>query len=833
MPLINIIFIAVTVVLLIWCLSRLYSAQAKYKETIGQISDSFEEISTSRNMPINQLSEKAQALASQSCATHTSKNGKKVSFEGSAVLLLRPADMMVPSFSSAAFKSVPAILTTIGILGTFFGITIGLGSLDGIGASSDQLVSKAMGLIEGLGTAFQTSIAGMGASFVFMGVLSWLIASQAKSRNEKLLKIQQNSKLVSGSDLLHQLVEHQKDSKNELADFSKLVDALQSLINKPSALTGEQYERFSEQNTRTLEQGISALHKDLISTLLSLKQDEDVLGKSLAQHVGSAIESGVTEPLRQDLSNITSKLSGIDTLVDNSITPEVLGESLEAKVTAPTVSALEQVAHESQQINTAMFAMSEVLGTLTQQSAEPLTQAQLVDALQHELQHPLLQKLSALQSTSEGITTKLGGIDTLVENSIAQGVLNTDKLLEDQMSDSQLREALADVISTPIFSKLEEINIHSASTVASIEDLSKSRMAEFEHLVEKMGEEVVKPVTNELSDTNKVVSRFADVTDELNQNVVNSVQEMSKATETVVNFEKQTLVKLGDFADSMDRSLNEFADNSTQALSAISEEVKGIVVLGNESIEQQTKSFSAIIADSKSMFDEQANILKRVGMESALLMKSAKHELETGLGDIDTKVKDMSSTVQIELERFREDYQQNLTHYFTEQNRLLDASLNEQKSGLNEVVDNFKAAFEDEYQKRRTLFLELDKQHEQLAEAAERVQSMAKALGLEKASWTSEIQLVQQSIGRQVADLGKSFSEASTQFALVASQMRPEMDDYFKRANQSVEEYFASFDAASSSIYDKLGYVAELMSTVIEEAQQEKASLKEESALVV
>ena len=264
--------------------------------------------------------------------------------------------------------------------------------MDGIAASSDQLVTKAMGLIEGLGTAFQTSIAGMAASFLFMARLSILISSQAKKRNDALIKIQQNSKLVSGSDLLHQLVEHQKDSKNELADFSKLVDALQSLITKPSALTGEQYEQFSEQNTRTLEQGISALHKDLISTLSSLKQDEDVLGRSLAQHVGFAIENGVTEPLRQDLSNITSKLSGIDTLVDNSITPEVLGKSLEAKVTAPTVSALEQVAHESQQINTAMFAMSEVLGTLTQQSAEPLTQAQLVDALQHELQPPSTSK---------------------------------------------------------------------------------------------------------------------------------------------------------------------------------------------------------------------------------------------------------------------------------------------------------------------------------------------------------------------------------------------------------------------------------------------------------
>ncbi|GAD79732.1 hypothetical protein [Vibrio ezurae] len=818
MPLINIAFITFTALVLVWCLFRLGSARAKYAYTIGQTLAAFEEISSSKDSPINRLSEEAQALASQSCATHTSKNTKKVSFEGSTVLLLRPADVMVPSFSSTAFKSVPAILTTIGILGTFFGITIGLGSLDGIGANSEQLVSKAMGLIEGLGTAFQTSIAGMGASFIFMAILSILIASQAKKREKVLRQIQNSSKLLSGSDLLNQLVEHQKESKNELADFSSLVDSLQSLVAKPSALTSEEYEQFSGQNAKALEQSISILHKDLISIVSSLKHNEDLLGQSLAQHIGTAIETGVTQPLREDLSIITNRLSGLDTLVENQVTPDILENNLETKVTNPTVSAIGQVAQESSQINTAMFAISEVLGSLTQQNNEPLTQAQLIDALQQELQKPILQNLSALNSSS---------------TNIAQSVANTNELLIAQSSDTQLRQALAEVISTPIFAKLEEINMHSASTVAGIEDLSKSRMNEFEHLVEKMGEEVVKPVTDELSDTNKVVSRFADVTDELNQNVVNSVQEMSKATETVVNFEKQTLIKLGAFASSMDRSLNEFADNSTKALSDISEEVKGIVELGNKSIKQQTESFSTIIADSKSMFDEQANTLKSVGVESASLMMNARQELETGLGDIDTKVLNMSSTIQGELERFREDYQKNLTHYFTEQNRLLDESLNEQKSGLNEVVENFKDAFEDEYQKRKALFLELDKQHGQLADAAERVQSMAKAIGLEKASWTSEIQLVQQSIGRQVADLGKSFSEASKQFSLVASQMRPEMDDYFMRANKSTEEYFASFDAASTSIYNKLGYVAELMSTVIVEAQQEKASLREEKALVV
>lgn len=55
--------------------------------------------------------------------------------------------------------------------------------------------------------------------------------------------------------------------------------------------------------------------------------------------------------------------------------------------------------------------------------------------------------------------------------------------------------------------------------------------------------------------------------------------------------------------------------------------------------------------------------------------------------------------------------------------------------------------------------------------------------------------------------------------------MRPEMDDYFKRANKSVEEYFTAFDATSSRIYGRLDRAVDLMSTVIEEAQHEKAAL--------
>jgi hypothetical protein len=312
--------------------------------------------------------------------------------------------------------------------------------------------------------------------------------------------------------------------------------------------------------------------------------------------------------------------------------------------------------------------------------------------------------------------------------------------------------------------------------------------------------------------------------------VTKTVEEMAKATATVENFELHTLKKLNEFAESMDSSLNDFAVNSTTALKSITDEIQTIVELGSRSITSQTNAFSKIIQESDVIFKQQSQTMTDIGEKSVTLMNTAKKELESGLGDIDTKVLSMSSTVQIELERFREEYQVKLTSYFTEQNSLLDSSLNAQRDGLNGVVDNFKTVFEEEYSKRSDMLNDLNVHHKQMVDVIERVQTMAKAFGLENASWVDTLQLQSQHVSRQVADLGLSFSKASEEFKLLSSQMRPEMDDYFKRANQSVSEYFSSFDATSSRIYTRLDSAVDLMVTVIEEANQEKqelATLKE------
>lgn len=144
--------------------------------------------------------------------------------------------------------------------------------------------------------------------------------------------------------------------------------------------------------------------------------------------------------------------------------------------------------------------------------------------------------------------------------------------------------------------------------------------------------------------------------------------------------------------------------------------------------------------ESQDIFDNQTKVLEKVGEEASGLMSSAKDELISGLGDIDKKVISMSQTVQTELEAFREQYQQNLTNYFSQQNTLLEESLGKQRDGLNGVVENFRKVFESEYQTRHNLLQELTAQHTELQKSAKTIEQVAKAIGLNEASKMAELQ---------------------------------------------------------------------------------------------
>ncbi|MGF1760072.1 hypothetical protein L4D76_19460 [Photobacterium sagamiensis] len=919
MQLIDTPFYAAIAIGFIWYLSVLAKRHKAYLLQLSELKNDFTAISSSHGVSINELSVGALNIARDICVIERRKGRRFVVFNDELVAINKSIHHLIPKPADRELKSVPAILTTLGILGTFTGISIGLYHLGNGWEDASQMANQARVLLSGMKTAFFTSILGMGTSGFFMFLLAQTQSKQNKAYGETVKILQAQSEEVSAADLLYGLLSSAENQENQQHDFSELVAVLRANAEQAPAITVEEFERITSNLLAEFNRKLSSLEDRVCSHLKSLALDEKTFAVEFGKELTLALPSILTKPLSTEIQFVRSEIeqtnSGLTAAVEllgdlkstneqgtQSITIEAIELALQQSVTDPLSSKLESgyvhlasIEHQNSNLLKHVSEFSHEVTTLSPKveavcvavektnmsvidtanllsdikrlkelgqeefniaSIETLLRDSVTTPLSSELKSgrnylmsiehinsDLLKRLSTIpQEVTMPLTNKIEAVCIEVEkintsvNSASQQLSEIKLLTErgqQELNIISIETVLRDSVTVPLSGEIGAGHQHLTNIEYGIKDLAKERTAEFEQLVDTMGEQIVKPITTELSITNKVVKDFAQVSDKLNQSVSKTVEEMVKATATVANFEQSTLVKLNDFAESMERSLNDFATNSTKALDSITAKVGEIVDLGSKSIEQQTQAFGSLVSDSETIFKEQAATLQQVGVSSAQLMEKAKHELEQGLGDIDTKVINMSHTVQTELEIFRTDYQNNLVDFFTAQNNALEDTLGKQRNSLVEVIDKFKVVFEDEYSQRHDLLDSLNDQYLYLMESAEKIEHLAKAVGLHESARMSELENAGNSIGRAVGQLNRAFENASQDFSHVASQMRPEMDSYFERANKGVEKYFSSFDKISSRIYSRLDRAAELLITAREEELAQQKEAKNESGAAV
>jgi hypothetical protein len=405
--------------------------------------------------------------------------------------------------------------------------------------------------------------------------------------------------------------------------------------------------------------------------------------------------------------------------------------------------------------------------------------------------------------------------------------------------------ALTESIETKMSPALDAIK----NELATLKDIKQQNQKELlDILIGEMKTQLIEPVTTELSKTAQAIENNNEISAQLNNNVEKVMTSTAETVEIINKFQLDTMTKLQDFAESLKDILGSFKQDTQGAMSQIAAEVKTMLedaslgmegqrIAFGDSTKQAASAFLGIRTEMEqalsdrqvaehelfasvekrvgnllsslgASFDEQTQVIKQTGESAATLMSSAKSELEQGLGDIDSKVKSMSQTVQHELETFRLQYQENLTGYFDQQNNLLEDSLGKQRDGLNGVVDNFRKVFEQEYQTRHNLLQELTAQYEKLQAAAKTIEQVAKAIGLNEASKMAELQDAAQTMGREIAQLKREYGKAAATFTDVTENLPKAMDEYFTRANKSFEEFFSEFDQAASSIHNKLSQSA-------------------------
>ena len=177
----------------------------------------------------------------------------------------------------------PTFVSTLGVLGTFYGITIGLLSFD-----TGNLDQSIPGLLDGLKTAFFTSLAGMIGSMILSGFISKKqdendggVSDINQAAGTICQAVQQMSELNKQTieQLANQMVEQEKDRK---AFYRSMGDVMDNIKESQTAIAETRASINSSQaSTASAIDSLVILQRSQESSLDSIKEASEGMVSSI------------------------------------------------------------------------------------------------------------------------------------------------------------------------------------------------------------------------------------------------------------------------------------------------------------------------------------------------------------------------------------------------------------------------------------------------------------------------------------------------------------------------------------------------------------------------
>lgn len=283
-----------------------------------------------------------QASMSQKLSAATTEYEK--SFKGNQYTTEYAEDYINSESVAAAYglnlkvlNTLPNILTSVGILGTFIGLTIALQQFDS--DSSEQIRRSINSLLGGMSSAFYTSVAGMFCSAVFLFL------------SKKRLNRMDQAIATYASDL---------NRSYHAANDQVLMDA------------------FSYTDTAGLVAKPGDSLAAIVAGLTGMKQSVDNLGQTISMSIIDALDDAFTNKLVPIIDNLAKKLENPAQAVTDSLVKELsqvcedFKNGLTESVNKQMEDLLERFIDASNAINTIPEAVERVNKNITDASEQTI-----------------------------------------------------------------------------------------------------------------------------------------------------------------------------------------------------------------------------------------------------------------------------------------------------------------------------------------------------------------------------------------------------------------------------------------------------------------------------
>ncbi|WP_414564690.1 MULTISPECIES: hypothetical protein [unclassified Anabaena] len=761
---------AIAFVLIVAIAVEIYTVWWYLHSACGETQASIRFLSKLQNgKNVNNLNRVSRWLKTHLGTDDVKKIRQNIAQNDNKFVLIKYPSVLARPIPRTSLRFVTTLCTAIGVLGTFYGIQKGLQGINLSTENSQELMNASTGLLQGMTTAFSTSLMGLGSGSLFTLVLfgcDWRRQQERDSLRQKLeniatLKTVDNgnhevfealslvAKNLTGLKQLNATEIGQAVGKSIAEQFTGLNQLSAQAIGESvkqqifpglEAIFKEQ-KRLRELQENQGQRVLEELIKDLRIQVLEPIADRLDKSAELTEKASTAVLT-----LHQELGEISQNLASSiltiqnfqkETLIELQGFAHNLGDTLNQFQTN-TKGVLQQTAHE---INRAVD--QSIQGLTAQRSAFEASAVQAAATfrgIREELQTAQQERAAVEQQMLQGFANTMG-------HTLSQFQTETTGVL--QQTAHEINQAVDQSIKglTAQRSVFEASAVQAAATFRGIREELQTALQERAVVEQQMLQGFANTMGHTLSqfqtETTGVLQQTAH---EINQAVDQSIKGLTAQRSAFEASAVQAAATFRGIREELQTALQERAVVEQQMLQATQ---NGII---------------HILTQANRTFHEQTNTLKTVGEQASGLMNDAKDNLLSTLGNIDTTLTATRKTVEEDLTKFRQEYQANLYAFFKEQNNLLEGTLGEQRDGLSGVVNHLDKVFRDECQRRSELTQEVEKSMSKIQMTVEQINKLVSAAGLNDSQRLIQLENLARGIGEQVEKVDSSYSNLNRKF---------------------------------------------------------------------
>lgn len=489
---------------------------------------------------------------------------------------------------------IPAIFVSLGLLGTFWGITTGISDINTNG-SVENIQLSINTLLNGMQFAFYSSIVGIVISLAFQLFDRIILYKRLlNSYDNLILVLDEVFPIKTEGSLLEELLETQQEQMNDMKTFfadefiSKLTsgisDTIAHSLNPHLEKSNQIMEQVAKNTTEAQSEKLNEMVDYFVQSLNEITGDH-------MRDLGNALTKTVEwqEKVHAEMSSLVEELSNV--------------AEKQAEMARNTTELSEQMNEYTETLSEyqgKLVSSTQELNSITEQNTRLLEQmramSEEMNGRHQEAEDSFSKKLTQMNETVVRIT-ELGAImnELQEETNTSIGSLNnaTDSINQSIANNTRLNESLV--------SQHELSNQWSVKTQSLLEDLVQN--LEINESMQSQMQDLFEKLTNE----RQMVDSMKEEHTNLLENSIKDLKSFWGANREALTGNKEQFESLnemlsqsmGDFAEHMhrgvQRTFEQFDKQLKQAIEYLERGVGGIQQVV-ESMEQDIESVNGQIS---------------------------------------------------------------------------------------------------------------------------------------------------------------------------------------------------------------------------------------------